>query len=331
MANEKYISVVSVNGQNYEVKDAWAREAIESLGNPTHFLGETSTEIEDGSTTNPIVINGSSVTASAGDIVVYSNGEFIFSGSAWIELGDLSGLGALAYKDSGSVAITAEGTVSQPTFSGNSLTSTGTFTPEGSVSLSGGSAQSFIASVSDNSATVKVLDAAGSVTSGSAASFTQGNDSFTQGEDEFTQGSLPSWSKTADTFDGGSAASWSASVNDATETLSFSWTPNTVATYSEGTASWSAGSLPTFTQGTDSFTQGSDSFTANTPTAVVLDSFKDQTVVTSTSTTDGSVTVPTTATFSGTEGSISATGTPSGTVSQPTFTGSEVTESVTFA
>ena len=325
---KKNISIVVVNGQQYEIKDAWAREAIEGLGNPTHFLGETTSTIVDGQDLNPIIINGESVTAVAGDIVVHSNAEFIYSGNAWIELGDLSGLGALAYKDSASGSYTPAGTVSQPTFSGNEMTASGKFTPEGSVSLSGGTAQTVVASVGKESATVKVLDEAGSVTAGSAAAFEQGTDSFTQGTDQFSAGSLPSWSKVADTFSGGTAAAWSASVDDSTETLSFSWTPNTVASYTEGTATWSAGSLPSYTQGVDSFTQGADSFTANTPTAVTLDSFKDQAVVTEVTSTDGSVTVPTTATFSGTEGDISATGTPAGTVSQPTFSGTQNTVTV---
>ena len=317
----KNISIVSVGGVNYEVKDAWAREAIEGLGNPTHFLGETTSNIQDGQDLNPIVINGEDVTAHAGDIVVHANAEFIYSGNAWVELGDLSGLGALAYKNSASGSYTPSGTVSQPNFSGSEMTSTGTFTPSGDVTLSGGTAQTLVASVGKESATVKVLDAAGSVTAGSAASFTQGEDSFVQGEDTFSAGSLPSWSKVADTFNGGSAAAWSASVDDATETLSFSWTPNTVATYTEGTATWSAGTLPTYTQGVDAFVQGSDSFTANTPTAVTLDTFKDQSVVTEVTSTDGSVTVPTTATFAGDEGNVSVAGTPAGTVSQPTFSG----------
>ena len=324
----KKISIVQVGGVEYEVKDAWARDAIEGLGSPTHFLGETTSELVDGQDLNPITINGESVTAVAGDIAVHSNAEFIYSGTAWIELGDLSGLGALAYKDNASGTVTPTGLVSQPNFSGNSMTSTGVFTPDGNVTLGGGTAQTVIASVGKESATVKVLDEAGSVTAGSAAAFEQGTDSFTQGTDQFSAGTLPSWSKDADTFNGGTAAAWSAAVDDSTETLSFSWTPNTIASYTEGTATWSAGALPSYTQGVDSFTQGSDSFTANTPTTVVLDSFKDQAIVTEVTSTDGSVTVPTTATFVGTEGNISATGTPTGTISQPTFTGDEKTVTV---
>lgn len=284
LPNSPKISRVTIGTKEYFVKDEWARDAIEALGTPTHFLGVTTTQLTDGDTTNPIIINGESVTAHGGDIAVYGKKEFIFSGTSWIELGDLSALGDLAYKDTAEGTTTPEGTVSQPTFTGDEVTSTGNFTPAGTVALSGGTAQSLVASVDDTTATVKVLDTAGSVTAGTAASFTQGTD----------------------TFDGGTAASWSASVNESTETLSFSWTPNTVATY----------------------TQGTDTFTANTPTAVTLDTFKNQTVVTEVTSTDDSVTVPNTATFTGTQGSVSVKGTPTGTVSQPTFTGSEDTITV---
>ena len=100
------ISVIKLpSGSEYNIKDAWARQAIEGLGNPTHFLGESTTAITDGGTQKP-TIGGNVVNPNGGDIVVYSNGEFIWSGTAWIELGDLSGLGSLAYKNSASGSVT---------------------------------------------------------------------------------------------------------------------------------------------------------------------------------------------------------------------------------
>ena len=91
----------------------------------------------------------------------------------WEKIGDtdidLSSLGALAYKDTVTTQVTPEGTVSQPTFTGNSMTSTGTYTPSGTIA--GGS-------VSINLETTKkyvVSQAAtqgGSVTPGTAASCT---------------------------------------------------------------------------------------------------------------------------------------------------------------
>ena len=118
------------SGTTYNLKDSQARSDIEDLrraisGGLT-FLGETTTELEDGSTTNPITINGQSVTASAGAIVVYGEKEFLFDGTYWIEMGDLSVLGALAYKDSASGSFTPSGSVSAPTISVNQAGSTTT-------------------------------------------------------------------------------------------------------------------------------------------------------------------------------------------------------------
>ena len=55
------------------------------------WLGVTTTELTDGSTTNPITIDGESVTATAGDSVSYGSKEFSLSKSGvWQEWGDLS-------------------------------------------------------------------------------------------------------------------------------------------------------------------------------------------------------------------------------------------------
>lgn len=85
---------------------------VAKLSNATHWLGVTTTSLTDGSTTNPITINGESVTAVSGDIVQDSNGnEYIFNGTAWQALGSSVGtLKAFAYADTGSVTITPAGT-----------------------------------------------------------------------------------------------------------------------------------------------------------------------------------------------------------------------------
>ena len=88
------------SGNTYDIKDATAREAIASLSGGTKFLGETTTPLTDQATTNPITIDGSSITATNGNIVVYLSGEFIFNGTKWIKFGDLSNLGTLATKNS---------------------------------------------------------------------------------------------------------------------------------------------------------------------------------------------------------------------------------------
>jgi hypothetical protein len=65
------------------------------LGNAMHFKGSTATELTDGATTNPIQVikannQTESYTALAGDVVLYSNKEFVWNGTAWEELGDES-------------------------------------------------------------------------------------------------------------------------------------------------------------------------------------------------------------------------------------------------
>lgn len=57
------------------------------LSGAMRFIGSTTTAISEGSTTNTITINGSSVTAINGDVVLYNHVEFIWVGS-WEQLGD---------------------------------------------------------------------------------------------------------------------------------------------------------------------------------------------------------------------------------------------------
>lgn len=51
------------------------------------YIGNTTTALTDGDTTNPITIGGESITAVAGDVVFYDNKEFVFDGTIWEELG----------------------------------------------------------------------------------------------------------------------------------------------------------------------------------------------------------------------------------------------------
>lgn len=95
------------SGTVYQIKDTQARSA-------KGWIGITTTALTDGATTNPITVNGQSVTAVAGDITSYDETEFIFNGSAWQEFGDLSDLGTLAYKDNASGSYTPQGSVAAP-------------------------------------------------------------------------------------------------------------------------------------------------------------------------------------------------------------------------
>lgn len=122
------------SGTTYWFKDKEARDRIEQIvsGGVT-YIGKTTTALTDGSTTNPIQIDGQSVTAVNGNLVVYEQTgkpprEFIWLGTSaaghWNELGGGSGVfGALAYKDS------ASGSYTKPTGSGSVsvVEPTGTF------------------------------------------------------------------------------------------------------------------------------------------------------------------------------------------------------------
>lgn len=92
------------SGNTYDLVDAGARELISALSGSTAYLGLTTTALTDGATTNPITVNGSSVTVTTGNIVIYESAEFIWDGAKWVEFGDLSSLGDLAYKDTASVS-----------------------------------------------------------------------------------------------------------------------------------------------------------------------------------------------------------------------------------
>lgn len=149
----KYFDKVQLlDGSIAEVRDSVAREAI---AGGTHFLGITSTALIDGSTTNPITVNEETVTASNGDIVVSGNKEFIFAtaDNKWHELGDTTGLGALALKDSVSATYTPAGTISKP---GVTVTPTPVTVKE------------IDAAGEVNTGTIKEINDAGSVTAGTA-------------------------------------------------------------------------------------------------------------------------------------------------------------------
>ena len=121
------------SGTTYDIKDTVARQMASGV---IHLVpGENTTPLVDGDTTNPIIIDGKSYTAVSGDAVFWQSKEYVSDGTIWHEFGDLTGLKALAYKDTASASYTPSGDVSQPSFSGSSLTSTGVFTPVGEVSI----------------------------------------------------------------------------------------------------------------------------------------------------------------------------------------------------
>ena len=126
----KISKITLPSGTTYDIKDADAQSKISNIMNTLtsalKYVGVTTTELFDGSTSGTITINGDSHTAAAGDVAIYGDKEFIFNGSTWNEFGDIGSLRALAFKDSASALYTPAGSVSAPTISVDSAGSTTT-------------------------------------------------------------------------------------------------------------------------------------------------------------------------------------------------------------
>ena len=257
--------IIALNGTTYNLKDAAARSDIEDLREAitggVNFIGRTTTELTDEATTNPITINGKSVTAVAGNLVAYGEKEFLFDGTKWLEMGDIGSLGALAYKNDASGTYTPTGSVSQPTFSGNELTSTGNFTPAGNVTIATGSGTANYTPAGSVAAPTISVKTAGSTTTVNSIT---------------NVGTLPTMAMTVEN-----------------ETLTFTFDQGSLPT---------KGSNTTVKTGDAAYQATAPAFTG---TGVQL-----------------------TGSFSGTQGSVSVKGTPAGTVSKPSFTGTAGTITV---
>ena len=284
------------------------------------------------------MINDSSYTAKKGNLVVYDHKEFLFDGAKWAELGDLTGLGSLAYKNSATGSYTPAGTVSQPTFtgsssavtvtatanengnyqpagsvsssfSGSSLSSTGKFTPSGSVSVSTATTSNQTATVSPASSGEATYTPAGSI----SGSFTGSSSAVTVTATDNSSGNYqPKGSVAAPTISVATAGS-TTTVNSITAVGTL---PSLTTTVTDEvlTIGWSAGTLPT--KGSDttvktgdaSYSASAPAFTGTkvqlagtvTPSGSISASFSGTGVRLET----GSIAVPATysASFSGTEG-----------------------------
>ena len=174
------------SGSVYDIKDAVARSQIAALtgGDAIIFMGVSTTELTDGGSESP-TIDGDTITPATGQLYFYQTQEFVWGpDEKWHALGDnLNGMGDLAYKDSASGAYTPAGSVSTPSFTGDtvsvtvtaaansngnyqpsgtisgvsftgaSMNSTGKFTPAGSVTVSTNTTSATTATVSSTSGT----------------------------------------------------------------------------------------------------------------------------------------------------------------------------------
>lgn len=119
MANAE-LWTVKVNGNVYDLRDDYAREAIKALQGVKHYLGTvtdgSTNKPEDGAAITPVtvILDGvtSTVTATSGQYVIYGAGEYLAADDGkWHKYGDHSGLGDLATKDEVNAAYAPEGTV----------------------------------------------------------------------------------------------------------------------------------------------------------------------------------------------------------------------------
>lgn len=157
MADISQITLPS--GSTYFLKDAEARGDINTIktliGTTTGakvlvFKGISSTPLSDGNAESPKVGNTQITDMTVGDIYFYGNAEFIWGENpeynaetnpsvpqyVWHELGRLTGLGGLAYKNNATASYQPAGTISKPTFSGSTLTMSTSYTPAGNVTVS---------------------------------------------------------------------------------------------------------------------------------------------------------------------------------------------------
>jgi hypothetical protein len=283
MADKKYLSKIVKGSDTLWIKDAqaWAdiADIYSKISGGLHYLGKSTTPIADGDATGPWVIDGVTYVVSgavdpqknlsAGDIAIYGESEFIWSGAAgkWQEFGSTGSLGALAFKDSASGDYTPAGTnqASAVSFTGTAdgdfvtgynndavapSKAADTFTPNTLASFTEG-------------AFVPAEIQAGFYTPGTAPSFTEGAYTPAAIENGFvTAGVAASYSHSG--FEGGSLGAESksafategevSSYNESEETLTLSAATTSQAVTAQGT----------FTPAV----YGTDTFDGGTPTAI---------------------------------------------------------------
>jgi hypothetical protein len=83
-------SKVTIAGNDVSLGGSVTADTLrESLGlsNAMHFVGTTTTAMSDGLTTKDVTVNSKTYTPNNGDVVLYSDAEFVWTGSAWERLG----------------------------------------------------------------------------------------------------------------------------------------------------------------------------------------------------------------------------------------------------
>lgn len=280
--DKKYLSKLTVGSQQYDLKDAEARQSISDIQTAItggmHYIGETSTVLTDGATTSTLVAKSegslSKLTGfDAGDIVIYGELEFVWNGAKWKEFGSTGSLKALAFKDNATGNVTCAGS-----------------NADSAVSFSGTTTETVLKAVDD--AAVAPSFTEGVFSAGTLPSFTEGAfsagtlPSFTEGA--FSAGTLPSLG--AATTGSFATEGVTATVDETNEILTLTAATTSSAVTAQGTFSagtlpsktadtWSAGTLPS--KAADSFSAGTlPSKAADTFNAGSAATFETETVIT---------------------------------------------------
>lgn len=306
MADISQITLPS--GTTYDLKDSWARTQIQAItgGSAIVFKGVSSTALTDGGNENPTV-GGETVTSkSTGDLYFYNQEEFIYGDdSKWHSLGEpLNSLGALAKKD----IVTYDKINSvTTTVSTSNVSSGGNYTPSGTIS--GG--------VFSSSA----MNSTGSYTPGGTVT----KPTFSGTPATITTKGTPSGTVSQPTFNG-------AALNSTA-----SYTPaGTVSVTTAGSTTTIKN--PTSKTVTTAVEASTPSSTVNNEVTYYNVQNENLTLYKIGYTTGNSISTANTTVktgdavfgFSGTPATITAAGTPAGTVTQPTFSGAELSSTMSY-
>ena len=121
----KTLTVNTPTADGHAATKKYVDDKTAGLTGAMHFTGVSTTAITDGGTENPTIGGSAITTKAAGDVVLYSGKEFVWTGSAWELLGDE---GSYALKSNTDTAIKSLG------FNAGSLPTLGTAFSIGSAS-----------------------------------------------------------------------------------------------------------------------------------------------------------------------------------------------------
>lgn len=301
-------SVTTPNNTVYYLKDAKARNDIENIKTAVtgamYYVGITSTPITDGSTSGTVIVDDATHnfgSDDAGAVVIYGEQEFIWNGNKWQEFGSAGSLKALAFKDtaSGSTSYTPAGTVSQPTLTMDQLTVPIKVTPRGNV----------IVTTANKTTTVSTATGTATYTPGGAVT-TPTISLKTAGQTTTIK------NPTAISVATAMVAAAPGDTAPSHSITYYSVLGENLSLYQLG-----YGMGPSITTSDVTVKTGDAAYQSSQPgfngTGVRL--------------VTGNIAVTTAASFSGEEYSGSYSTTPSGTVSQPTFTGTSATIDITVS